>query len=223
MPLSTGLIAFWADFRDEDIQALRQWHNCEHMSERVNIPGFRVGRRYRGFDRAATFLMYYETDTPEILASGPYQQALNNPTSWTKDTLKLFQNPARAIFALVDEAGITPHEPAFFLATMRFNLSGDTDSVVAEYREHVLRAFAQQDAVVRARLWEQKESISAIKTQESRIYGDGPGRQQFVLFVEAMKKVNLIMPDSIVGLSRKSRAAHTSVISEVGWLDFALR
>jgi hypothetical protein len=222
MPLGTGLMAFWADFDKDDIVPLRQWHNCQHMSERVNLPGFRTGRRYRGFDHAATFLMYYETQTPKALASAPYQRALNNPTDWTKSALKLFRNPARAVFGLVDDAGISPVEPAFFLATIRFNIDGDADNVISQYRESTLPALARQDAVIRARLWENQEGISDIKTQESSIYGDGPGRQQFALFVEMRQKPDLITVESLPGLSDPARAAHSSQICETGWLDFAL-
>ncbi|MHA1555281.1 MAG: hypothetical protein ACTSU0_12835 [Alphaproteobacteria bacterium] len=221
--MSAGLMAFWADFDEDDISAVRQWHNCEHMSERVNLPGFRAGRRYRGFGDASTFLMYYETQTPEVLASAPYQQALNSPTEWTKVALKLFREPARAVFRLIDDAGTVPDEPAFFLATTRFNITGDVAAVLAEYRRNTLPALARLDAVVRVRLWENQEGISGIQTEESSIYGDGPGRQRFALFVETKLKPEPITVASLPGLSEIARATHTSEICEVGWLDFALR
>lgn len=222
MQTNTGLMAFWADFEEKDVSAFRQWHNCEHMSERVNIPGFRAGRRYRGFGDAATFLMYYETSTPEVLASKPYQQALNSPTAWTNQALKLFRNPARAIFGLIDEAGIVPCEPAFYLATIRFNITENTNAVIAEYRENTLLALARQDGVLRARLWENRREISGIKSLERGIYGDGPGQQEFVLFVETSLKAAPMAVATLPGLSDTARAAHANAINEVGWLDFAL-
>ena len=43
---SRGLLAFWANI-DADYQLeYLKWHNCEHMAQRVNIPGFHVGQRY---------------------------------------------------------------------------------------------------------------------------------------------------------------------------------
>lgn len=223
MALDTGLMAFWADFEDADIQALREWHNCEHMSERVNIPGFRLGRRYRGIGAAATFLMYYETERPEVLASDPYHAALNAPTDWTRRMLATFRNPARAVFGLVDECGIAPAEPAFYLATMRFNAKGGAQAMRAAYRDRVLPELAARDGTLRARLWENRETISGMKTRESGIYGDGPGRQQFVLFVETLTRQEPPDPATLPGLTGAERAAHIDAIPEIGWLDFALR
>jgi hypothetical protein len=223
MALNTGLMAFWADFEDADISAFREWHNCQHMSERVNIPGFRLGRRYRGFGNAATFLMYYETTSPNVLAGNDYQNALNNPTEWTKRALTLFRNPVRAIFALVDEAGVQPSEPAFYLATLRFNLEGDRDGILEEYRRRVLPELAKGPDILRVRLWENQRHITGITTQESRIYGGGSGQQQYVLFVEAITRPEPFTPDNLPGLSRAGAITHKDTIPEIGWLDFALR
>jgi len=223
MALSTGLMAFWADFEDGDIEALRQWHNCQHMSERVSIPGFRLGRRYRGFGEAATFLMYYETETAEVLAAAPYQAALNAPTDWTREALRLFRNPARAIFGLVEEAGIALAEPAFFLATLRFNVTGNAAAMRATYARKVLPELAARDGVRRVRLWENRQAITGIATKESGIYGGGPGRQQFALFVEAVTRPEPPHVTDLPGLTGAERAAHADAIAESGWLDFALR
>jgi hypothetical protein len=35
-----GLLAIWAGLDADDVEAYRQWHNCEHMPERVTLPGF---------------------------------------------------------------------------------------------------------------------------------------------------------------------------------------
>ena len=40
-----------------------EWHNCEHMPERVSVPGFREGRRYRDLGGSPRFLMMYFTDS----------------------------------------------------------------------------------------------------------------------------------------------------------------
>ena len=106
---------------------------------------------------------------------------------------------------------------------MRFNLTGDTEDVVQTYRDKVLPALAASDNVIQARVWENQEGISQIKTNESNIYGEGPGRQQFVLFVECIKRPEALDPISLPGLSDTEKAAHANVVSEVGWLDFALR
>lgn len=223
MTLNMGLMAFWADFEPRDIEALRQWHNCEHMSERVNIPGFLRGRRYRGFDSAATFLMYYETQSPDVLTSPAYQAALNSPTAWTKETLKLFRNPSRAIFELVDESGQKPTEPAFFLTTIRFDIAGDRSQVVRAFRESGLPAIAAQDHVIRARLWENQKSITGIQTKESSIYGKNAGDQQFVVFVESRKRLPQFDLQDLPGIDSFPVQELSDPVFEFSWLDFSLR
>ena len=38
-----GLMAFWADIDRDYESRFLEWHNCEHMPERVSVPGFREG------------------------------------------------------------------------------------------------------------------------------------------------------------------------------------
>ena len=41
-----GAVAIWHDLVPEARDEFYDWHNREHMPERVGIPGFRRGRRY---------------------------------------------------------------------------------------------------------------------------------------------------------------------------------
>jgi len=41
-----GAVCIWHDLLPEARDDFDQWHNREHMPERVGIPGFRRGRRY---------------------------------------------------------------------------------------------------------------------------------------------------------------------------------
>jgi len=43
-----GYLVAWAYLEEGYQSELRRWHNCEHMTERVTIPGFHVGRRFQG-------------------------------------------------------------------------------------------------------------------------------------------------------------------------------
>lgn len=93
-----GMIAFWTDIDDENLLEVQKWHNCEHMTERISIPGFIVGRRYRGVDNAPTFFISYETMDTNVLKSDAYLQALNNSTPWTEQALTYFKNNIRNIY-----------------------------------------------------------------------------------------------------------------------------
>ncbi len=207
-----GLMAFYADFEEPVVEDFRRWHNCEHMAERVAIPGFQRGRRYRGLDNPETFLMTYETDAAAVLGSKPYHAALNAPTPSTKKALTWFKNPARAIYTKTMEMGRVDWWPAPFLLTLRFN-APDAKPV------HPLLESAAQDAI-RVRFFEVDEEISGIMTAERKIYSGGPGNQQFLAFIERMEpfETAAALPDE----AALSSAGATDIYVDRFTIDFAL-
>src|ERR1700709_1545586 len=117
-----GLMAFWADIDPDYVLRYQQWHNCEHMPERVAIPGFREGRRYRSMTSEPHFLMFYETDNTGVLASPAYMAALNAPTDWTREALPHFRKPVRSIYTHFATAGKAGQFTAPYMTTLRFDL-----------------------------------------------------------------------------------------------------
>jgi len=179
---ASGLMAFWSDIDEDYLQCFQQWHNCEHVPERVSIPGFLRGRRYRAEDGRAHFLMMYETLTSKALASEAYLAALDSPTNWTREALTHFRNPSRNIYQKVASLGSEGHFCATWITALRFNRPNEMDSqAVAAW----LETMATQQGVGRVQLWSVDEAASGIKTAERRIYSGGPGEQQFLLLVEA--------------------------------------
>jgi len=217
-----GIMAFWADIDADYVTEYRRWHNCEHMLERVSIPGFITGRRYCGNGDAAMFFMYYETTSPQVLASKAYHDALNNPTPWTSDALTHFRNPARNVYCLKGKSGSNVSAATPFLATIRFNLSGQDDEVLAHYRDTIMPTLAAQEDIVRVRLWSIDDEISAIMTSERKIYSGGAGQQKYLLTVEMNAERQAMMPSDLPGLSSDQSALHVNIFAECGWLDFAL-
>lgn len=175
----TGLMAFWADIDADYLLRFQEWHNCEHVPERVLIPGFLRGRRYRAKDGSPHFLMMYETQTPDVLASAPYLAALNAPTEWTREALTHFRKPSRNIYRKVAAAGTEGAFTAPWMTSVRFNGAASADT------EDWMAAIAEQPGVTRAQLWAVDEHVSGIQTSERKIYGGGPGEQQFLLLIEA--------------------------------------
>lgn len=197
---ATGLMAFWVDIDAEDVPGFQEWHNCEHMPERLSIPGFLRGRRYRADTGAAHFLKLYETLTPDVLSSEAYLAALNAPTDWTRAALTLFRNPVRNVYRLVGAKGRAGRFCAPWLTALRFNLRREPD---AEALADWLAAMAAADGIERAQLWAVDEAISGIQTSERRIYGGGPGQQQYLALVESC----VPHPAADDALSRGDRAA----------------
>ena len=179
---SQGLMAFWADINHDYTLRFQEWHNCEHIPERISIPGFNVGRRYRGIADAPKFLMFYETDTAAVFASDAYMARLNDPTPWTRESLPHFGNPSRNIYTLEAAAGSVAPIEAPYILTFRFN--AETGAGLADW----LAAVAGRADVVRARLYAVDEAISNIMTSERQIYGGGPGQQKYLAMIETTQR-----------------------------------
>ena len=180
-----GLLAIWADV-DEDYRIeYQKWHNCQHMIERVSIPGFQVGRRYQGIGEAPDFLMYYETDDSKVMAGGSYMHAINHPTPWTREAITHLKNIVRSIYSLMSSAGQKAPTEACYLFLIRFNLKpGDENKLIQWFKEEHLSRVTAIPGVYRARLYEMDDDVSSISTEERKIHGGKAGLQKYLAFYE---------------------------------------
>ncbi len=179
-----GFMGFWADIDADYELRYQEWHNCEHMPERVGIPGFIEGRRYRALLGSPRFFMCYVTDGPEVLGSPAYLAALNRPTPWTSESLTHFRNPVRSLYrnhCRVGRAG--GYAP--YILQRRFDHKADAATLAG-----MVRAVVAEDTsgTLSGGLYEVDEAISGIMTAERRIYSGGPGRQQYLFTIEALDR-----------------------------------
>jgi len=79
----SGILAIWNDCAPGREAAYEEWYQDEHLSERLGVSGFRVGRRYAAVVAARQFLTTYEVEHPEALTSAEYRKRLANPTERT--------------------------------------------------------------------------------------------------------------------------------------------
>ena len=157
----TGLMAFWATIDEDYLHRFREWHTCEHMPERVSIPGFQVGRRYIDCGDPATYLMTYQTNDSAVLGSPPYLDALNAPSDWTRESLPHFRKPVRNIYSRLAAHGETDYLAAPYVYTLRFNADGDGLAEAAA-------ALAGDEQLGRVALYQVDEAISGIQTSETQ-------------------------------------------------------
>ena len=166
-----GLMVFVASFEPQHQQAYRQWHNAEHMPERVGIPGFLLGRRYLATDDATRFLMCYDTLGEQVLVSDAYLHALNHLTPWTREALTWFRNPDRNVYTLRAGWGANAPSAAPVLAVARFD-AGTVD------------AAALPAGVARAALYGLDSAGSSVRTQEAGIHGARSAQDGGLLWLE---------------------------------------
>ena len=93
-----AVVAIWNGIAPEGRAEFYEWHNREHMPERVGIPGFRRGRRYIAKYGTPEYFTLYEADSADVLVGQDYLNRLNNPTPWTQRVPPtFFRDTARGI------------------------------------------------------------------------------------------------------------------------------
>lgn len=175
-----GFMGFWSDIDPSYHLSYQEWHNCEHMPERVSIPGFLEGRRYRTTGGGTTYFMCYVTRSPDVLGSPAYLAALNRPTQWTQEALTRFRNPTRMLYArLVTIGRAQPYRP--YIALLRFDTGLSSDDLAAVLEASLPVGFVGS-------LFAAEVEASGIMTAERRIYSGGPGKQQFLIAIEGPER-----------------------------------
>lgn len=95
--MEAGILAIWNGCAPEGEAEYERWYMREHLSERVGVPGFRFGRRYEALSAALKYFTFYETKSPEVLASAAYITRLGNPTAWTRRVMPSFRDMNRTV------------------------------------------------------------------------------------------------------------------------------
>ena len=131
-----AVVAIWNDITAEGRANFIEWHNREHIPERVAIPGFHRGRRYLAEAGAPEYFTLYEAHDTGVLVGAPYLERLNNPTAWTKESTAHFRNTLRGVCSIIYSKGTGE---GVFMLTLRF----DADPA----RAQALRTFLLDQAL----------------------------------------------------------------------------
>ncbi len=158
-----AVVAIWNGIAPEMRDEFYDWHQTEHMPERVGIPGFRRGRRYVAMDAAThpAFFTLYEADALPVLQGSDYANRLNAPTPWTRRVTAQFRDTARALATVLESAG--PGAGGVML-TVRF----DADDAAAEALRSLVRAAARAPRVTGAHLGVADVAASGVRTTETK-------------------------------------------------------
>lgn len=157
--LGNAAVLIWNDVIETERDAFYRWHDKEHIPERLALPGFLRGRRYRG-SGVTEWLTLYEADDVAVLTSPAYLARLNDPTPLTQSTVRAFRNTARSICVVEKTTGastgghaLTLPLPAGFDARHLFE--GEAPDITA-------------DSVLAAHLFVADDAASHLDTREAR-------------------------------------------------------
>jgi len=103
--LGKAALAMWWDIAPEMKAAFEDWHSHEHFPERMGIPGFRRGSRWRCAAGQEGIFVMYELDAYDTLSSSQYLARLNAPTPWSTKMMPHHRNMVRSQCIVLESNG----------------------------------------------------------------------------------------------------------------------
>jgi hypothetical protein len=164
--LGQGAVIIWNDIAPEGRNQFYEWHDKEHMPERLSIPGFRRGRRFIRPGHSPEWLTVYEADDIGVVTSPAYLARLNAPTPLSQSSIKYFLNTSRAVCRLVHTTGSST---GGHMLALRLNVPEGGDDALL----HLLAGVAfpramQRTGVVACHLFRGDDSASNTRTAENK-------------------------------------------------------
>jgi hypothetical protein len=164
--LGKAVVLIWNDVTDEGRDAFHEWHNNEHIPERLAIPGFNRGRRLRGDDAHPEWLTIYEADDLPVLTGDIYLERLNNPTPATRATVRHFRNTARSICTVSLSSGIST---GGWICAARLDIAADAaDGFARHLGDTLFPALTRHPSILAAHLCDADTQASNIETNEAK-------------------------------------------------------
>jgi hypothetical protein len=94
-----ALLLVMMDIAPEMEEEFNRWYDEEHVPERLSVPGFLTGRRFKAVEGTPKYLAIYELENAEVLQSDAYVKKLNEQyTEWTARMRKHFKVVARNVY-----------------------------------------------------------------------------------------------------------------------------
>jgi hypothetical protein len=170
----------WFDY--DGPENMDEWQAREHMAERMTAPGFIRGRRFTAVTASPAHFMFYETADVGALTSGPYLEALNNPSGWSRRCSPGLRNMRRSVCAVAASVGTTDGGTA---ATMELAPS-DPGRLRMALAESFLPRLCGQAGVYSAHLLETDVEASGIQTTEKQLRATPDTIADWVLVIEGL-------------------------------------
>jgi hypothetical protein len=127
--MSDAVLGVWGDVEAKAEPEFNEWYHREHVPQRVGMPGWRSGRRYKRVDRGRyRYVALYELDSLACFDDPVYRDVLDRPTEWTRRMMPSFRNFVRASCRVRFVSG---EVAGGFVATVRFDPpEGEREAVV---------------------------------------------------------------------------------------------
>ncbi len=187
MPLAgQGVVAIWHDLIDAIKPEFYQWHNREHMPERLGIPGFNHGRRFSALSGTPQYFNLYEADSLDVVGGPAYVERLNNPTHWTKQIVPGFRNVSRSVCWVECSLGVGQ---GGVMLTLRFDASREKTDALRRYLvSEVIPGIAKEPGVAGVHCCRADPAASEIDTAEKKMRATATLVPAWIIMIEGVNR-----------------------------------
>jgi len=185
--MTDAVMAVWGDVAPEGDAEFSEWYHRQHIPERVGMPGWRNGRRYRKLGRGRhKYLAAYDVERTACFDDPAYRHALDNPTEWTTRMMPLFRNFTRATNRVRFSSG---EVLGAVLATVRYDPgAGDAETIARWLAGDALHGVRDREGITRVQHWEADMARSLAKTGEQSMRTGADGRAPFTAVIEGTER-----------------------------------
>ncbi|MDO7882637.1 hypothetical protein [Antiquaquibacter soli] len=212
--VGTGALINWIDVHDSDYELFEEWYLGQHLEERVGVPGFIRGRRFRAVDERSPgrYLTVYTTGSVDVLASAPYLARLNSPTELTREVVAKFALFRRAAARITARDGLATSGRVAVI-----ELDPETTVGVAEVLESSILPQARESRqILSALFFEPDTAATAAKasTQEGQAGTESLGPALLVVDLSPVAE-----PSWLVGVQRRLEQLGATVLEPARLYD----
>lgn len=185
--MSDAVLGVWGDVEAKAEPEFNEWYHREHVPQRVGMPGWRSGRRYKRVDRGRyRYVALYELDSLACFDDPVYRDVLDRPTEWTRRMMPSFRNFVRASCRVRFVSG---EVAGGFVATVRFDPpEGEREAVVRWIAGQALHDLRERPGITRVQLLEADSGRSLTPTTEQQLRVGPDGRSAFVAVIEGTER-----------------------------------
>ena len=220
MPLlgkATMLLAF--DIVPEAISEHDEWHTHEHLPERLSIPGFLRGTRWVALQERPRYLVLYEVESLDTLASAAYLERLNHPTPWTTKMMPQYRGMTRGLCSVVASSGFGMGHAGLLV---RFKpASGEGESRLSDWLcQDVVTQLPNRAGIGSSHLL--RGALTAQMTNEQRIRGADAGVDWALLITGYSQDALQVVAENELSDVRFADHGATSVTTALYRTDYTL-
>lgn len=199
-----AFVAIWHDLAPEGRAQFYEWHQREHMPERVGIPGFRRGRRYVALAGRPEIFTLYEAESMAVLTGPDYTARLDNPTPWTRRMAPQLTNNVRSLCRVVQSLGTGQ---GGLMMTWRYDVAADREDEHHRFLVDRLPGIADRPGIVGVHLCRADRAASAVQTGEKKLQAAKALAPNWVVLVEGASETAALDAACRIALPTEAMAA----------------